>query len=108
MVAKVVFIAKSHEMVSDLIDKYAIDRGYWLSALDDGRVIVVAYPRHHFTRFALADEDGVTVLPGPHDPGPIGDVHKHLTHIEAKPHHTSREVHLKLHDKHGHQWHPDT
>jgi hypothetical protein len=108
MIAKIVFIASSYDIVSSVIEKHSIDGGYWLTAIDDGRLIVVAYPRHHSTRFSLADEEGVIVMPGPHDPNPIGDLHEHLLHIDARPHHTPREVHLRLHEQHGAAWHPDT
>jgi hypothetical protein len=108
VIAKVVFIAKSAEHVNEMIDKHAIDGGHWISQMDDGRLLVVGYPRHHATRFALAEEKGIVVIPGPHAPEPIGDLHKHLEHVGAQPHHTSRQVHLLLHDKHGPAFHSDT
>jgi len=107
-VEKIVFIAASYERVSHIIDKYQIDGGYWISSIDAERVIVVAYPRHHATRFMIADEDGITVLPSRHDTEPIGDLHQHLSHVDAKPHHTSREIHHRLHAAHGPEWSPDT
>jgi hypothetical protein len=107
MIAKIVFIADSYDVVSSAIEKHSIDGGYWLTVIDDGRLIIAAYPRHHATRFALAEEEGIIVIPGAHDPEPIGDLHKHLGHIGAQPHHTSRHVHLRLAERHGDVFHPD-
>jgi hypothetical protein len=107
MTQKVVFIVKSHEHLDELADKHPFDGGYWTSIMPDGRIIVAAYPRHHHTRFSLADEDGVVVLPTAHDPAPIGDAHKHLEHIDARPQHTGRDIGVMLAAKHGFQFHPD-
>jgi hypothetical protein len=105
--AKIVFIVASREHLAELAERHCFEGGVIASAMDDGRLACVAYPRHFHTRFALADEAGVVVVPAPHDPEPIGDLHEHLTHIEAQPGHTSRQVHLRLHGKHGAAFHPD-
>ena len=104
---KVVFIAKSADHLATLVETHAFDGGMQSSGLADGRVVVVAHPRHAHTRFALADETGVVVLPGPHAPEPIGDLHQHLAHIEAQPEQTPRQVYLLLHERHGPAFHPD-
>jgi hypothetical protein len=104
---KLIFIVDSHELLAELAEKHAFEGGYWTSIADDGKVVVVGYPRHHHTRFALAEEDGVIVLPNGHDPAPIGDTHKHLAHIEAMPHHTGRDVGHMLAARHGAPFHPD-
>jgi hypothetical protein len=107
LIPKIIFIANTAAHVSEMIDKHSIDGGYWLSPIDDGRILVAAYPRHHSTRFALAEEEGIVVMPGSHDPEPIGDIHKHLDHIGAQPYHTARHVHLRLAERHGDVFHPD-
>lgn len=72
-----------------------------------GVMLAAIEPRHANLRFELALEEGVTVLPGPHDPAPIGDLHKQLAHVDAKPHETMRAVALRLHVAHGPIFHPD-
>jgi hypothetical protein len=104
---KLIFITDSHERLAALAEKHQFEGGYWASTADDGRIVVAAYPRHHHTRFALIEEDGVIVLPAGHDSTPIGDAHKHLAHVDAKPHHTGRDVGEMLAARHGCQFHPD-
>jgi hypothetical protein len=77
------------------------------STLDGKTFVAMIYPKHAHTRFAIGS-DKIIVLPGCHDPAPIGEVHKHLAHIKAEPHHTMRDVALRLHDAHGSAFHPDT
>ena len=105
--AKVVFIAPSFERLIEIVEKHSLDE-YIVSGIGDGRLIVASFPQHHHTRFALAEEEGVVVIPGAHAPEPVGDLHKHLAHIDAKPHHTARDTLLRLHAKHGSDLlHPD-
>lgn len=68
--------------------------------------LAVVYSQHANLRFELADE-GFVLFPGPHDPEPIGDLHKHLAHVKAKPEHTGRELGLLLYAEHGAIFHPD-
>ena len=103
---KIVFLVDSHERLTALIEAHVLGECV-ASSLGDGRILARAYPRHDHTRFALADEEGVVVLPTGHDPEPIGDLHRHLAHIDAQPHHTGRDVGLALHLKHGPAFHPD-
>jgi hypothetical protein len=105
---KIIFIVKSHERLAELAEQHTFDGAYWTSITNDGKVVAVVYPRHHHTRFVLAKEDGVIVLPTGHDPEPIGETHKHLGHIDAKPHHTGRDVGVMLSDSHGAPFHPDS
>jgi hypothetical protein len=78
------------------------------SNIDSERVIVMCLTPHSHLRFTLADE-GYVVLPGHHDPTPIGEsISRHLSHIDAQPHHSMREVSLRLYEKHGPAFHPDT
>lgn len=76
--------------------------------LDDGSYIVIVYPHGSNARFSLDAEDGIDVLPGHHDPAPIGVAHVHLAHVKAKPTHTMREAAMLLHAVHGPAFHPDT
>ena len=103
---RAVFIAPSADACLALVDKLSITHA-WFSELPDGRVIVSSYHQHAHTALSMGQEESVTVLPSPHDPAPIGDLHEHLTHIEARPEHTPRQVYLRLHEKHGPQFHPD-
>lgn len=76
--------------------------------LEDGSFIAMMEPRNHNARFALDEFDGVHILPSHHNPDPIGDHHKHLTHVDAQPHESMRTVALRLHEAHGPCFHPDT
>lgn len=107
MTAKIVIIAETPKIEAAL-GTYGSNHSY-CSGVDSNRSICVIYPRHHHARFALADEPGVTVMPGMHDPTPIGaTVAAALAHVNAKPTETMREVALRLHEKHGSAFHPDT
>jgi hypothetical protein len=103
---KIVLIVPTLARLREIVEAHSLT-GCAASGMADGRVLVRVYPRHDHTRFALAEEPGVVVLPAAHDPEPIGDLHRHLGHIDAKPHHTMRHVALKLHEKHGPAFHPD-
>ena len=106
--AKLIFIVDSIEALSVSIDRHRFDGGIIASELDDGRCIVVATARHHHTRFVLAEETGVVVLPGHHDPEPIGELHKHLAHIDAKPSEPMRKIAVRLAARHGPHLHPES
>lgn len=81
---------------------------HW-SMIDEKHSIAAIFPRHLHARFALAEEDGITVLPGHHDPAPIGPaIAAALTHVKAKPTETMRAIALRLHAAHGPAFHPDT
>lgn len=70
--------------------------------------IFVVRPRHFGARFELAKDARVMVLPGVHDPTPIGaTIAGALSHVNAKPTETMREVALRLHAVHGPAYHPD-
>lgn len=95
--------------IAGLREKYTFSSGLIAAGITDGRIIVVGNPKHHAARFLLAEEPGVTVLPGQHDPAQIGDsVAAALAHVKAKPTETMREVALRLHAEHGPAFHPDT
>ena len=107
MRAKIIFTAPSIERLTELVEKHALTDCVAADS-GDGHVVVRAYPRHDHTRFALSGEEGVVVLPTGHDPAPIGDLHRHLAHVDARPHHNGRDVGLLLHARHGAAYHPDT
>jgi len=66
-------------------------------------------PKYYSTRSEIAALEGVTVLPGMHDPTPIGaTLAALLVHIKALPTETMREVSLRLAEVHGPAFHPDT
>ena len=106
-VSKVIFTVESVDRLKELQDTHRLTECITAIA-SDGTVAVCAYPRHHHTRFALADEEGVTVLPAAGDPAPIGEVHRSLASIDAQPEQTARDVLLSLYEKHGAAFHPDT
>ena len=107
MKAKIVFLTSSIERVEELRRKHSLMDTH-VSGTDDGKVVVSAYPMHFHTRFALAEESDVVVVPSPSDPQPIGDACEHFAHVNARSHHTGREVGLALHEKHGPAFHPET
>jgi hypothetical protein len=108
MNAKLILLVESSATYRELCKRHVFERRVTSAGWDStGRVIVAVYPRHAHTRFALADEPGVVVLPGFHDPAPIGALAMHLAHVEAKPEETMRAVALRLHVAHGPDFHPD-
>jgi hypothetical protein len=79
------------------------------SGIPNSTNVMVAFQSQHANlRFDLATVEGITVLPGVHDPTPIGDLHQHLGHVNAQPQETMRTVALRLHTTHGPVFHPDT
>ena len=103
---KIIFAASSLDRLKEVCESHHFEECF-VSLPGDGTAIACVYPRHAHTRFALSDEDGIVVLPTGHDPAAIGDLHRHLAHIGAQPHHTGRDIGLMLHAKHGPQFHPD-
>jgi hypothetical protein len=76
---------------------------------ETGEIMAVIYPRHASLRFEIANIPGVTVLPGHHDPGPIGaDAAALMTVVKALPTETMRTVATRLHSVYGPDFHPDT
>ena len=104
---KIIAVFDDLDTMIAMMSKYTF-RDCLFTHLGDGRVQAVVYPYQHSLRREMGAEVGVSILPGMHDPAPIGDVHQHFTHAGAQPHHTAREVALRLHDLHGDQFHPDT
>lgn len=79
------------------------------SLIGDGRMMVIVEPHNYNARFALADDAGITVLRSHNDSSPIGTTGAaHLTHVNAKPNETMRDIALRLHEKYGPAFHPDT
>ena len=108
MTQKMILVFES-AAIRDAVLQKTPNRHAAFGTLQDGRSVAIVYPRHHEARFLLAQEPGVTVLPGAHDPGPIGEtVARALAHVNAKPTETMREVGLRLHEVHGPAFHPDT
>lgn len=80
------------------------------SPAEHGAWLGVVEPLHAHVRFELeAAVQGIHVLPGHHDPTPVGDaITSLLPHVSAKPAETMREIAQRLYRKHGPHFHPDT
>ena len=112
MTQKFILLATESAYQSLVEDPRLIGADVLVCSLIDDRSqhtrIIAVTSQHYHLRFDLEKEDGLTVLPGMHDPEPIGDLHKCLSHVNAEPHHTMRQIALRLHEAHGPAFHPDT
>lgn len=110
--SKVVLVATSMDVIGQLATSgHGLARGGLHSDPIEGTTTVICAfeARHASARFLAANHQGVTVLPGMHDPEPIGPaIAALLPHVKAEHGETMRAVALRLHRKHGPMFHPDT